>query len=126
MELGSSLVMANVLISISDHRTTSIPALLPHNVNFFGQKSIRRSNYRTNIEIMLEVFNGHMKAMAALIEFFHNCFEPPIPKFIDHISAVAFFKKYQIKPIILGPRQRMWANSYRDVMGIHTADDSLH
>ena len=105
-------MMANVLIAVCHHRTSSIPAFLAHNMNFFRKKCIRSSYYRPDIEIMLKIFDGDMEAMTALIELFHDGFEPPITKFIDHIAPVALLQEFQIKPSILGPRQRMWANSY--------------
>jgi hypothetical protein len=65
--LGGFVVM-DVLVPVSDHRPAPIPALTADDVHLLGKERIRRPDYRTDIEVVLEIFNCDMKGMSTLIK----------------------------------------------------------
>ncbi len=80
--------MAHMLIPIGDHGTAPVPPLSSHNMDFLGQDCIGRSNHRTDIEVMLKVFDGHMKWVALGIKIRHHRIKGPVSIFIDDIAPI--------------------------------------
>jgi hypothetical protein len=105
-------VMVNVLVPVGDHRTSSIPALAPNNVHLAGQEGICRAHDRTDVEIVLEIFDRYMEGMPARIKLGHDRLELPVAEFIDNIASVACREQLFIQARVMRPRLRMWANSY--------------
>ena len=65
--------MAYMLVPIGDHSSAPVPSLLPDDVNFVGHKSIGRADYRTNIKVVLKVFDCHMKWVPMGIKVCYDC-----------------------------------------------------
>lgn len=78
-----------MLIAIRDHRTTPVPPLSSHNMDFLGHEGIGGSNDRTDIEVVLEVFDGDMKWIALTIKICHHRIQSPVAIPIHHVSAIA-------------------------------------
>jgi hypothetical protein len=99
-----------VLISIGDHCPATIPSLAPDNVHFLGQESIRSTHDRADVEIVIEVLDGHVERMTPRVEILDDCVESPVTVFINDISTVAVAQQLGIKSIIVGPGK--WMRAY--------------
>ena len=53
--------MVYMLVAVSYHRAAFIPAVHPHNMYRVGAKRISRTHNRSDIKIMVEVFDRHLK-----------------------------------------------------------------
>lgn len=60
--------MAHMLIPIGDHGTAPVPPLSSHNMDFLGHEGIGRSDNRADIEVVLEVFDCHVKWMTPCVK----------------------------------------------------------
>ena len=97
-------MMTHMLITIRHHRTTTIPAATPNNMDLLRQHRIRRAYHRANIQIMLPILNRHMKIMAARIQVSNNRVHRPVTVLIHHVTAVALTQQLLIPVVALGPR----------------------
>ena len=93
-----------MLITIRHHRTTTIPAATPNNMDLLRQHRIRSTHHRANIQVMLPILNRHMKIMAARIQVSNNCVHRPVTVLIHHVTAVALTQQLLIPMVTLGPR----------------------
>lgn len=59
------LVMANVLVAIGNHCPTSVPALAPHDVHLGGKERVSGAHNRTDIEVVLKVFDRNVETVPA-------------------------------------------------------------
>lgn len=118
-------VMVNVLVAISHHGPAAVPALATHDVDLAGQKGVGGPDDGSNIEVVLQILNGHMEGMPTRIELGHDCVKSPIAKLVNDIASVALSQQGLIQARVHRPRLGMWANSYRRIMEIHARDDSL-
>lgn len=125
LELISISVMADVLISISDHRPPSIPSPTTDNVHLGGEEGVRRAYHRSDIEVVLQVLDCNVEGMPAGIQLFDDGFQLPIAKLIHHISAITRCEQLLVQARVHRPRQGVWANSHGRIMEIHVSDDSL-
>lgn len=80
--------MPHMLIPIGDHGAAPVPPLSSHNVYFLSQECISGSNNRPDIEIVMKVFNTHMKWVALGIKIRHHRVKRPVAVFIDDIAPV--------------------------------------
>ena len=108
-ELQCALVMTHMLISVGDHGSATIPALATHDVNFLRQEGIRGTHDGADIEVVVEILDGHVERMSPGVEILDDRLESPISIFVDDISAVAVAQQIRIKSIIVWPRKRMRA-----------------
>jgi len=67
-EFSHRIVMPNVLVTVGDHCTASIPALTADDVDFLGHERIGGSNDGADIEIVLEVLDGDVKWVTLRVE----------------------------------------------------------
>jgi hypothetical protein len=65
--LGGFVVM-DVLIAVSDHGATPIPALATDDVHLLSKERIRCSDYGADIEVVLEILNRNMEGMPTFIK----------------------------------------------------------
>ena len=97
-------MMTHMLITIRHHRTTTIPAATPNNMDLLRQHRIRSTHHRANIQIMLPILNRHMKIMAARIQVSNNRVHRPVTVLIHHVTAVALTQQLLIPMVTLRPR----------------------
>jgi len=71
-KFASRLVMAHMLVTISHHRSATIPPLASDNVNFRGEKSVGSTHHRSDIEVVAEVLDGHMEGVPACVKVGHD------------------------------------------------------
>lgn len=109
-ELRCILVVAYVLISIGDHCSATIPSLAPDNVHFLGQEGIRSTHDRADVEIVIEVLDGHVERMSPRIKILDDGVESPVTVLVNDISTVAVAQQLRIKSIVVGPGK--WMRAY--------------
>ena len=97
-------MMTHMLITIRHHRTTTIPAATPNNMDLLRQHRIRSTHHRANIQVMLPILNRHMKIMAARIQISNNRVHRPVTILIHHVTAVALTQQLLIPMVTLRPR----------------------
>jgi len=66
-----------------------------------------------------------MEAVPALVEIVDDRLETPVAVAVDDIAPITCSQELVIETGIIGPWQRMWANSYCGFNRIHACDDSL-
>ena len=88
--------MPDVLVTVSHHRTTSVPTTPSNDVHFLGKEGIRSADYRPDIEIVLEVLNRDVKWIPLRIKVGDDRFELPISVLIDHIPAITVAQEFGI------------------------------
>jgi len=59
-------------------------------VHLFGEESVGSSHYGADVEVMLPVFNRHVKFVALGIEVGDNRIHLPVAVLVDDVAAVAF------------------------------------
>ena len=59
------LVVADVLVAIGDHSPAPVPALAPHDVHLGGKEGVGCSHDRTDVEVVLKVFDRNVKSVPA-------------------------------------------------------------
>ena len=59
------LVVADVLVAIGDHSPAPVPALAPHDVHLGGKEGVGCSHDRTDVEVVLKVFDCNVKSVPA-------------------------------------------------------------
>ena len=87
-ELLDSSVVFQMLVTVGDHRTASVPFPITNNVHRCCQESVGISDNCADVQIMLPVFNGDVERMASPVQVFDNSFATPIPVLVYNISAV--------------------------------------
>lgn len=112
MKLVSIGVMADVLISIGDHRPPSIPSTATNDVHLRSKKGVGRAYNRSDIEVVLQVLDCNVEGMPAGIQLFDDGFQLPIAKLIHHISAITRCEQLLVQARVHRPRQGVWANSH--------------
>tara|TARA_B100000073_G_scaffold104795_1_gene83999 strand:+ start:4073 stop:4525 length:453 start_codon:yes stop_codon:yes gene_type:complete len=87
-ELVDSSVVFQMLVTVGDHRTASVPFPVTNNVHCCCQERVGISDNCADVQIMLPVFDGDMEGMASPVQVFDNSFATPIPVLVYNVSAV--------------------------------------
>ena len=83
------LVVADVLVLIGNHRSTTIPTTTPDNVDLSREERVRCPHDGADVEIVLEVLDGDMERMPPSVEVLDYRLESPVAVSIDHVPPIA-------------------------------------
>ena len=100
-------MVADVLVPVGHHRAAPVPAPLADDVHLRGEKGVRISNDRADVEIMLPILDRNVEGMPAPIEVGNDGLTAPVSIAIDHVPAVAVCQKLRIEMGVARPGCRM-------------------
>ncbi|SHW33653.1 Uncharacterised protein [Mycobacteroides abscessus subsp. abscessus] len=88
--------MHQVLIAVSDHGTTPVPAPPADDVYRMHRERIGRAHHRSDIGVVLEVFDGDMEPVPPAIDVGDDGFASPITIGVDHIAGIPVTQKLRV------------------------------
>lgn len=97
-------VVTHMLVSISHHGATAIPALAAHDVDLFRQEGIGRAHDGADVEIMCEVLDSDVEVMAARIEVRDDRLKPPVPVLVNDITSITLTQQVRVEVGVIRPR----------------------
>ena len=93
--------MLDVLVAIGDHGAALVPAAAAHDVHGVGAERVRAAHNRTDVHIVLPVFDRHVKQVPLLVEVVLDRLGAPVAVPVDHVAGVAVLEQFGIE-VLLG------------------------
>jgi len=103
--------MANVLISVGNHGTASIPSTLSDHDYFRSKKGICGAHHRADVQVVTPILDRDGEFVAPGVEIGDDRLDRPVSVLIDDVTAVALAQQIVVVARILRPRLRMRADS---------------
>lgn len=88
-ELRNRFVVDDVLVSIGDHRPSSIPSSLADDVDRVGKKRVCIPHDGPDVEIVLPVLDCNVERMSAGVEVSDNRLTFPVAVLVGHVACIA-------------------------------------
>ncbi len=82
-------MVENMLIAVGDHRAAFIPPPPPHNMDCRHRKRVRSAHDATDIEIVVEIFDGDMERLPPLVDIGDDSLHSPIAVMVFYIAGIA-------------------------------------
>ena len=83
-------MVLQVLVAVSDHGPAAIPAAATHDMHGVDGEGIRSAHHGSDVGIVLEVLDGDMQGMPALIDVPFDRFPAPVAVGIDDVATIPF------------------------------------
>jgi hypothetical protein len=111
-------VITQVLVAVGDHCAPAVPAPPTDDVHLAGEKRVRRTDNRADIEIVLPVFDGDVEVVSTGVLVRHDRLVPPVAVPVDDVAYVAMRHQLRVVPGILRPGLRQGANTDRQLVDL--------
>src|SRR3954470_13236931 len=105
-------MVPHVLVAVGDHRTPSVPALLPDDVHRLGQEGVRGPDDGADVEVVPPVLDGHVKGVPASVEVGDDRLDGPVAVAVDDVAPVAVREQFGVVPRVRRPRPGPGAHPY--------------
>ena len=86
----------HVLVTVSDHGATAIPALFTNDVHRGGQECVRIAHHGADVEVVLPILDRDVKPMAPSVEIGHDRLARPVAIGVNNVAAIAIAKQFGI------------------------------
>ena len=96
-----------MLVAIGDHRAAAVPAPIPDNVHFGGEKRVGVPHHGPDVEVVLPVLNRNVEGVSPQIEVGNDRAALPVPVPVDDVATIAVGKQLRIEAHVVGPRLGM-------------------
>lgn len=118
-------MVPQMLVELSAHSATSIPAFAADQVDLFGKKGIGGSNHRTNVVVIDPIFDRYVKLVSPLIKVCTDCLDTPVAILIVDVASIALGKQRPVKVGFVRPGFGHRPDTNLALNRIHTRDPRL-
>ena len=117
-------MVTDVLIAVGHHGAPTVPAALADNVHFGCQESVRGTDNRPDVEVVLPVLDRYMETVTALIQIGHDRLDRPIPILIGDIARISVTQQFTVVPRIVRPIALPWSDADSNLRLAHVTANS--
>ena len=97
-------MVLEVLVAIGDHRSPSVPALAPDDVDRIHREGVGGPDDGADVGVVLEVLDGDVQLVAAGVDVRDDGVHLPVAVGVDDVATVTVCEQFRVEVFFRGQR----------------------